>query len=394
MNALNIKDKSLLTIFAICCISTFSSYLFVGVVGFCAIEVVLIPLLFLYPQFVHNVRQQDWVVMTMIIVTLLAVALISLTAEQSARLYSPLRSYVIFFVAFYLFYRNPAPDLKYVFYVAVISKVFDLLGAELNLAAQIMVEDKQVANGSNFLMTPILLAYAYYRKSTPFFVLMCALCLTAAFFTVTRGVLLYTFIDIGLCILLRIKSMGTLIKGTVIVAVLSIVAVNVYFLAEDTVRNYSLSMHNRLYTKVLDRENAHTGDDVRIGHMTYLWEHPDESLLPHGIPSRDATVTGMKENRMLWSVQDSSFVELMYTYGVFALFLCVLLAFMTYYHWKLRHSEYHYILAISLLNLIVCLPMGYGLFMFPPLLLTLGGILGVAYQSYRERTEIICIENE
>lgn len=386
---IKLKDWICLSLFAVFCVSTFSTYFFVPRIGFNAIELVLVPLIIIYPRYIRNVRKADWLRIVGIVGLLLFIALFFLRYDQIRTLYSPARSYLIFFIAFFLFYRNPFPIMKYVFYVALISKVFDLIGAVFSMQHQVAGDVVDVVNASNILTTPIILAYAYWNKSKVYYLFVCTLCLVAAFCTVTRGVLLYTIIDIALCFAFRIRNVTTIIKGLVVITLIGYVGTHVYLAAEDSVKDFSRSLHHRLYTKVLEHDNAVTGDKDRVEHITYMIENVDEALLPHGIPSRDASTVRIKENRMLYAVQDSSLVELFYVFGFVAIILLYKLFKMTLFYTRVRQHEYFYVIAVSLVNLIICLPMGYGLFMYPPVVFTLGAVVGVSYKGFHNKKRLL-----
>lgn len=362
-------------------ISTFSDYFFTKRVGFCAIELILIPLLFVYNRYLQQIKCADIIYSFFIMFILWALSYSFLTSLQFNTILSTVRSYFLFFLAFFLFYRNELKekDFNTIYTILFISKCGDLLGAVLGLQEKVFTDADSVITNLNILTTPFIISYAYRQKNSIHFLIVCTLCLVASFFSATRGIILYTIINIIMCVLFNKQSISSIIKSVVGIAVLAFAIISIYLASENIVHDYSSNLHYRLYSKVLERNDVVTGDKDREEHFYYLLEHIDEAIIPHGMATRNSDTVRMQSNRMLWAVRDSSLVEIVYTFGFFSVFIIVYILRMAFYYFKRRSENVvYYVMAMLLANLLICLPMGYGLLITPPLVFVLGAEVGAA----------------
>lgn len=378
----NVLSCMLMAVFVV---STFSNYYLVGKVGFCAIEIILIPLLLIYNKYLRKIKGKDIFFASGIIFILWALAYVFLSQTQFATIFSTVRSYLIFFLSFFLFLRNPIKynAIKYIYWIALISKVADLIGALAGLQLSVSLDGSAITN-MNILTTPIILAYAYRCKGMVHFILVSLLCLFVSFFSGTRGIMLYTCLNIACCLIFKQFSFISSFKKILAIGVLSISLISIYFASENFVYEYSSNLHYRMYSKVLEHDEVVTGDNDRKEHYSYLFEHIDEVLFPHGMATRASETVNISSNRILWSVRDSSLVEIIYTFGVFSIILFFFLFKLTFSYIKRRNNNVvDFILSICLVNIITCIPMGYGLLITPPIIFTLGAELGLAL-SFRQ----------
>ena len=394
MNSISFKkvrDVIACVLLAIFVVSTFSNFYLVNKVGFCAIEIVLIPLLLIYNKFLRKISNIDIVLSLSTIFILWALAYFFLLPNQFATIASTIRSYLIFFLSFFLFYRNKILDDSYelIFYIALFSKVADLVGAVCGLQVAVLLDSNSIISSINILTTPIVIAYSYRKKNIVYFIAVCILCIVASFCSATRGVILYSILNIFACLVLTKMSFLSLLKTIVPIAFLSIAMVFVYFNIENDVKEYSPNLHYRLYKKVLEHDDVVTGDKDREEHFYYLLEHIDEAVIPHGMATRASETVKFQSNRMLWSIRDSSFVEIVYTFGIFSIFIFLYLIRMLIFFLKRRlDNVVNFVLTLSLVNLFFCIPMGYGLLITPPIIFVLGAELGLA----AKRREILKLQ--
>ena len=373
----NVLSCILLAVFVV---STFSNYYLVNKVGFCAIEIILIPLLLIYNKYLRKIKAIDIFLSLGIIFILWALAYVFLDSIQFATISSTVRSYFLFFLSFFLFLRNPIKynAIKYIYWIALISKVADLIGALAGLQISVLSEGSVITN-VNILTTPIILAYAYRCKGMVHFILISLLCLLVSFFSGTRGIMLYTCLNIMCCLILKQFSFISSFKNILAIGILSISLISIYFASENFVYDYSPNLHYRMYRKVLEHDDVVTGDNDRKEHYFYLFEHIDEVLFPHGMATRASDTVKISSNRILWSIRDSSLVEIIYTFGVFSIIFFFFLFKLTFLYIKRRNNNVvDFILAVCLINIIICIPMGYGLLITPPIIFTLGAELGWA----------------
>lgn len=373
----NVLSCILLAVFVV---STFSNYYLVNKVGFCAIEIILIPLLLIYNKYLRKIKAKDIFLSLGIIFILWALAYVFLDSIQFATISSTVRSYFLFFLSFFIFLRNPIKynAIKYIYWIALISKVADLIGALAGLQISVLSEGSVITN-VNILTTPIILAYAYRCKGMVHFILISLLCLLVSFFSGTRGIMLYTCLNIMCCLILKQFSFISSFKKILAIGILSISLISIYFASENFVYDYSPNLHYRMYRKVLEHDDVVTGDNDRKEHYFYLFEHIDEVLFPHGMATRASDTVKISSNRILWSIRDSSLVEIIYTFGVFSIIFFFFLFKLTFLYIKRRNNNVvDFILAVCLINIIICIPMGYGLLITPPIIFTLGAELGLA----------------
>lgn len=373
----NVLSCILLAVFVV---STFSNYYLVNKVGFCAIEIILIPLLLIYNKYLRKIKAKDIFLSLGIIFILWALAYVFLDSIQFATISSTVRSYFLFFLSFFIFLRNPIKynAIKYIYWIALISKVADLIGALAGLQISVLSEGSVITN-VNILTTPIILAYAYRCKGMVHFILISLLCLLVSFFSGTRGIMLYTCLNIMCCLILKQFSFISSFKKILAIGILSISLISIYFASENFVYDYSPNLHYRMYRKVLEHDDVVTGDNDRKEHYFYLFEHIDEVLFPHGMATRASDTVKISSNRILWSIRDSSLVEIIYTFGVFSIIFFFFLFKLTFLYIKRRNNNVvDFILAVCLVNIIICIPMGYGLLITPPIIFTLGAELGLA----------------
>ena len=377
----SIKQSIIIILLAFFVISQYSNYIFVKYVGFNSIELIIIPLLILFPQYIKNIKYNDVIKSITIVTILWVLSVFFLPAELDNTLYNTIRSYFLFFGAFYIIYRGPIIDFKYLYLVALLSKFGDILSSISILQA---VQYEQVITNANFLTTPIVLAYAYKKKTTIHFIFVSFLCLIASFLSITRGILLYTIIDILLVVILNVNSIRKFIKIIFVFLIIIPITYYLYISSENQIKEISPSFHHRMYTKILNKndKNVVTGDDDRVGHITYIFQNIEKVIIPHGLPSRFAgSDFYFKNNRLLYSCQDSSIVELVYTYGIFLIpILLSFLRLILFFLQRIRRSDEYYIVLICLLNILIALPMGYGLIIFPSIIVTLATEMAIAYK--------------
>ena len=191
--------------------------------------------------------------------------------------------------------------------------------------------------------------------------------------------MLYTCLNIMCCLILKQFSFISSFKNILAIGILSISLISIYFASENFVYDYSPNLHYRMYRKVLEHDDVVTGDNDRKEHYFYLFEHIDEVLFPHGMATRASDTVKISSNRILWSIRDSSLVEIIYTFGVFSIIFFFFLFKLTFLYIKRRNNNVvDFILAVCLINIIICIPMGYGLLITPPIIFTLGAELGWA----------------
>ena len=196
--------------------------------------------------------------------------------------------------------RNPIKynAIKYIYWIALISKVADLIGALAGLQLSVSLDGSVITN-MNILTTPIILAYAYRCKGMVHFILVSLLCLFLSFFSVTRGIMLYTCFNIACCLIFNQFSFISSFKKILAIGVLSISLISIYFASENFVYEYSSNLHYRMYSKVLEHDEVVTGDNDRKEHYSYLFEHIDEVLFPHGMATRASETVNISSNRIL-----------------------------------------------------------------------------------------------
>lgn len=362
-------------------ISIFANYVFTRYIGFNSIELIIIPILLFYSKYIRNIKFTDIFICLAIILGLWCLSVFFLPTELNDTLYNTIRSYLLFFFVFFIIYRNPIFNFKYIYIIALLSKVGDILTSILLLQ---MTPDDDVIVGANFLTTPIILAYAYKKKSMIHFISVMLLCVVSSFLSITRGILLYTIIDVIIIIVLNIYSIKQFIKWIIVICMISPMVYTVYLAAEMPIKEYSPSFHYRMYRKVLDKDDKDvvTGDNDRKEHYLYVLLNPEEALTPHGLPSRFAWSDFYKTNhRLLYACQDSAIVELIYTFGFFL--IPILLSFIRlilFFVKRRKNNVESFIILSCLLNILIALPMGYGLIINPSIIATLAVQLAIAYK--------------
>ena len=349
-------------------------------IPFAAIELGLIPLVIIFSRKYCFFSEQDIIRVITIILILSTLSLIFLSTEQFLTIWKVIRSYLLFFFAFFFFYRNDFKEWDRLYQISCISVVFDIISSLLHLNTNVLDGDKEDAFIINILLPLFVISYSYLKKGKLQFLFICVICLLDGFFSITRGNMLYVVITIILSLL--ILDPKSSIRRIIPMILVSIFVFNVYLSVEDDLEEYSPSMHYRLYTKIINREEAnHEGDELRKGHLMYLIEHFDYCVIPHGLPSRESAIVSKKNERLMWSVRDCSLNELVYTYGIlgyFAPFLLLVGAIKLYR--KKRDDRMNRIFSLCFLVIDAYLFTGYGLLSTPSTVLYLGMIMGSSWR--------------
>ncbi len=373
-----------ISVFIISVITTHIYINYMGL-GFAAIELGLFPLLIVLSRKYKILIGKDLLTVVLFIGVLSALSMIFLNSEQLPTIWKVIRSYCLFFIAFFFFFRNDFSDWEKVYTVSIISVLFDILSSFLHANYYVTTTDQQYAVLINILLPIFVIGYSYLNKSKLHFIVVCLLCLIDAFFSVTRGNVLYVLITIFSAVAL-LDSKQT-ISRIVLVLVLGAVVVNLYLSFEDTLERYSPNMHYRLYTKVLEREDANTGDEVRKDQLVFLIDHFDYCAIPHGLPSRESRLVDKERERLMWSVRDCSLNELVYTYGLlgyFVPFLLLIGAFRLYK--KHLNSSINKVFCLCFLIIDAYLFTGYGLLSTPSTVVYLGMIVGSSFRLLQQNT--------
>lgn len=370
---------------AILIISSFTNYFYINIlnVGFCSIEILMIPILFIYRNHLKTIKSKGVINIFLLGILLTSLALLFLNNEQILTIANPIRSYCLFCLGFLIFRYSRFTIWNNIYSILLISVVADIVGSILTINLKINISTETMSM-INILIPPYLISYSSRKKSNIEFILISILCIISAVLSITRGNILYVFFII-LATLAFTKNKTKQLKYFIGIMVLLISGYYIYIISETLIEDFSPSMHYRLYTKILEYESVNTGDNIRKEHLLYLIDNISDCIVPHGFATRATDLVSFKNERLLWSIKDCSINELIYMFGFIGYLIPLYLIKIAYYLYKNKNSDIHFVFMICVGTIIMYLFSGYGLLIFPPTVLTLGCVIGSVYKLYKDK---------
>lgn len=206
-------------------------------------------------------------------------------------------------------------DALYVFCFGVF--IGDIINGFLLIKANIIMgDDKQYAVDINIILSVLWAVMTILYKKWYYLFLMCILVPILCFVSISRGVATFFLIGISLAFLTKIIHQPSKIILISAMAVISFMALTtLYTENEEAVRNFSPSMHFRLYTK-MKNYGGNSADGNRL--FPYKWAVDNMSYyaFPRGFLGKKFLVPLDGDNTPLMSPWDSAYMEIIYTAGL------------------------------------------------------------------------------
>lgn len=354
----------------------------------CMVEIFAIPLLYYYRNTLR-IPQKDLIGVILFIILGIFVGLLN-PVYTFTDILPIARCFMLGAIGFIIAKRNNVfnnIDNLYIFCFGVF--VGDLINAFLLMHSVLNAEhDKEYAVDINIVFSVLWVILTILYKKDKYLILVFTLVPLLSFISVSRGVSTFFLTGIILAFMLKLRKRPS--KIVLITAFLSISYITlstVYINSEDTVRRLSPSMHFRMYKKV----QTIGQNDADYGRFApYMWAANNITyyIVPRGFLGKKFLNDSKGENTPLMAPWDSTYMELLYTFGLF-----LVVTFIFIYLYKL-HSCYilyictgEIIFAVSSTMLILLFfeyLFTYGLIRSPFTVISNAGVLGFIWRITNE----------
>lgn len=246
------------------------------------------------------------------------------------------------------------------------------------------VDDKEYAVDINIILSilwPILIIfYKKFKWLLLIFLLVPLLC----FLSVSRGISMFFIIGIVLSFLFKtLKSPSKIIVSSIFLLLSFGVLSYIYEKSESAVRDFSPSMHFRLYTKVKN-SGKNQGDKGRIAPYLWLQNNFDYYAYPRGFLGKKFIQEKSDSLIPLKNAWDSAYLEVLYTFGLLPfLFILFVYLYKLYHLFIYYHRTENSIFAVASIMFILLLIehfFGYGLYRSPFTVFCNGALLGFIWR--------------
>lgn len=282
--------------------------------------------LFLFPLFLIFRKKFSFKTID-IIVSLFFLLLFSLIGSLSewfslVQILDTTRSYLLLLLLFLVFKSCAIISVNDLYYLSFGTVLGALSVSLLNFNSVDILEGTGFSYivDMNVIAIPICVSSVLLKKSKLVIILTFIVLFLACFLSTARGLVFFFFISLLFALFFIYNRRRDIVYFVIFSISVSLSGLfTVYYKFESFFMELSPTIHNRIYTKV---KEGSSGDDVRLGHINYIFNNFDSYFIPRGFVSRK---TGEIFNRRdLWMVQDIALGELLYTFGfVFIIFFVV-----------------------------------------------------------------------
>lgn len=366
-------------------LSTFSSFLLVRNLHLpCLIEVFLIPLWFYKRQSI-NLPTRDMIALALFVLLGTFVGLLNQRFDLNEILQMS-RCFFLGGFGFVLMKNNELFTCKdKLLALAFGAFIGDLVNSYFSLKTMLSsFHDREYAVDVNIILSvlwPILIIF--YKKSK-WLLLLLLLVPMLCFLSVSRGITTYFALAIVLAFVFKtLKSPSKIIVSAVFLIAAFFSLSHIYEESESAVRHLSPSIHHRLYTKM--KSYGHTGADAgRIAPYLWVVKHLDYYAFPRGFQGKKFIHEEKEDLVPVKNVWDSSYLEVLYTFGLIPFLLFVVIYLYKLYQMLIYYSRSgDYIFAIGSIMLLLLFVehfFGYGLYRSPFAVFCNGGLLGYIWR--------------
>lgn len=260
-------------------------------------------------------------------VALFVIGVNTVQAETYVEYYQMSRQWIMILLFSYISCKSFLMNPNILYWISIGTIIGGILMGLTGL--EYLEENQTLYLCPTILAMPLSAALSFY-KPLIYKVLTFLLLFLMAGLSQTRGIILYGilcyFITWFLYSAFIIKNI--LNKTSILLIIGFIAAIIVYYNVEDSVRQSSKYLHYRLYNK-MENVGEISEDQSRLNQYYYVFNHYEENLLPHGFYLR----RGINEwgRKTAIGVNDSGFLELVYTFGFI---LVTVLLFVFFKHYK------------------------------------------------------------
>lgn len=388
------RDKIILFLIGFFSFSSFLSYWMVNLLHLpCLVEVCIIPLWYYYR---HSIQISQKDVIFIILFVLLGIFIGLINPIYSLVEILPIaRCFMLGSIAFVIAKNNNIfKNIKslYVFCFGVF--MGDLINAYILMHTILgTVNDKQYAVDINIIFSVLWVILTILYKDTKHLIVIFILVPTLSFISISRGVSTFFLIGIILAFILKIyKQPSKTITATAFFTISFFVLSTLYVNNEKTVREFSPSMHFRLYTK-MKNYGKNNIDNGRIEPYIWAFNNLTYYVIPKGFLGKKFLDKGTENYTALMSPWDSTYMELLYTFG-----FPILIIFILLYLYKLylcyilyaRTGELIFAAAFAMLLLLFFeYIFTYGLIRSPFTVICNGGFLGFIWRITRQPETLV-----
>lgn len=388
------KNKILLFSIGFVVFSSFLSFLAVRLLGLpCVIEFFVLPLLYIYRR---NLNIPTIEVFYVFVFVLLGTLIGSINPVYTISDIIPIsRCFLIGSIAFIIGKNNNVfknIDNLYSFCFGVFCG--DFVNALILMTTILGTKyDREYAVDINIIFSVLWVILTILYKKPKYLIAVLVLVPSLAFMSVSRGVSTFFLVAIILAFFLKIiKNPSKIVFIGTFLTVSFFILSDIYINNEETVRKFSPSMHFRLYKKVRTYGKNKT-DGGRIAPYYWAAENITYYTFPRGFLGKKVLRSGGGQNTPLMSSWDSSYMELLYTFG-FILFVIILLVFL----YKLYMCFILYVhsgkllfatITVLLVTMFIEHFFGYGLIRSPFTIASSWGFLGYVWQITEKRKYVI-----
>ena len=388
------KNKILLFSIGVVVFSSFLNFLTVRLLGLpCVIEFFVLPLMYIYRR---NLNIPTIEVFYVFVFVLLGTLIGSINPVYTISDIIPIsRCFLIGSIAFIIGKNNNVfknIDNLYSFCFGVFCG--DFVNALILMTTILGTKyDREYAVDINIIFSVLWVILTILYKKPKYLIAVLVLVPSLAFMSVSRGVSTFFLVAIILAFFLKIiKNPSKIVFIGTFLTVSFFILSDIYINNEETVRKFSPSMHFRLYKKVRTYGKNKT-DGGRIAPYYWAAENITYYTFPRGFLGKKVLRSGGGQNTPLMSPWDSSYMELLYTFG-FILFVIILLVFL----YKLYMCFILYVhsgkllfatITVLLVTMFIEHFFGYGLIRSPFTIASSWGFLGYVWQITEKRKYVI-----
>ena len=388
------KNKILLFSIGFVVFSSFLNFLTVRLLGLpCVIEFFVLPLMYIYRR---NLNIPTIEVFYVFVFVLLGTLIGSINPVYTISDIIPIsRCFLIGSIAFIIGKNNNVfknIDNLYSFCFGVFCG--DFVNALILMTTILGTKyDREYAVDINIIFSVLWVILTILYKKPKYLIAVLVLVPSLAFMSVSRGVSTFFLVAIILAFFLKIiKNPSKIVFIGTFLTVSFFILSDIYINNEETVRKFSPSMHFRLYKKVRTYGKNKT-DGGRIAPYYWAAENITYYTFPRGFLGKKVLRSGGGQNTPLMSPWDSSYMELLYTFG-FILFVIILLVFL----YKLYMCFILYVhsgkllfatITVLLVTMFIEHFFGYGLIRSPFTIASSWGFLGYVWQITEKRKYVI-----
>lgn len=379
------KDKIFLFLIGFFSFSSFLSYWSVGLLnGPSLVEIFAIPLLYYYR---HNLKipQVDliWVILFLVFGIIIG---LSNPVFSLLEILPIARCFMLGAVAFIIAKNNNIfKDINSLYAFSFGVFMGDLLNAYLLMNSILGTTfDKQYAVDINVIFSVLWVILTILYKSSKYLIAIFVLVPLLSFISVSRGIATFFLIGVILAFVLKVYRRPS--KIVITIAFLSIsyfVLSSMYVSNEEAVRNYSPSMHFRLYKKVKSY-GRNSIDKGRIAPYIWAVDNLIYYAVPRGFLGKKFLSTLDGDNTPMMAPWDSVYMELLYTFGFIPLMIILLIYLYKLYSCYVLYAQTGELIFAALCAMLSLLfiefVFAYGLIRSPFMVVCNGGFLGFIWR--------------